>query len=89
MVPQLRYVDAAIGVGQNTLGQKVTYLLEEEIEEEQHGRFIKYINNNLAHPMPRLTEKETDIALFLCFCQHLQYNLTDKQMFVTDWQGMV
>ncbi|KZT55645.1 hypothetical protein CALCODRAFT_484634 [Calocera cornea HHB12733] len=63
------------------------YLVEELIDTDGHPeRLVKYINNGSAHPRV-LSGHEGDIALFLSFCQHLQYLETGGQVYVSDFQG--
>ncbi|KIK31948.1 hypothetical protein CY34DRAFT_102475, partial [Suillus luteus UH-Slu-Lm8-n1] len=59
------------------------YLVEEKI----HGRFVKYINNNSAVPADSLQGREVVIGLFLCFVQHVQYQLTNSMVYLSDFQG--
>ncbi|EGO27334.1 hypothetical protein SERLADRAFT_460554 [Serpula lacrymans var. lacrymans S7.9] len=83
-IPQLCVVHAGLAVPQDARhGRSAVYLLEEIIE----GKFIKYVNNNSATPRNGLGRAEHDIALFLCFAQHLQYWLSRGLVFLSDFQG--
>ncbi|KAF8417178.1 hypothetical protein L210DRAFT_926160 [Boletus edulis BED1] len=86
-IPRLRVVHAAVAVPHDSNGMNsttpATYLLEERI----HGDFVKYINNNSAAPLDRLNGKSREIAIFLCFTQHVQYFLTKGMVYLSDFQG--
>ncbi|KZT51412.1 hypothetical protein CALCODRAFT_443112 [Calocera cornea HHB12733] len=64
------------------------YLVEELIPTDgQPEKFVKYIHNSSA--VPRVTTGlEGNIATFLSFCQHVQYEATGKLVYVTDFQGV-
>ncbi|TCD65767.1 hypothetical protein EIP91_002206 [Steccherinum ochraceum] len=87
-MPPVRFVNAAIGqdLRQDKSSPK-TFLLEEEIEQEAHGHFVKYVHNRKPIPVSGLDKREKEIAEYLCFTQHVQYWKTGKLMFVTDYQG--
>jgi hypothetical protein len=83
-VPRLRLVYAAVAIPEDVSDRAgAAYLLEERIE----GKFIKYINNNSAAPAHHLRGKEEKIGLFLCFAQHVQYQLTNEVVYLSDFQG--
>ena len=90
-VPRLRYVHAAIGVqhrgSPDGKAKPVTYVIEEEICKEEHGRFCKYINNGAAVVLPGLSPKEKSIGEFLAFCQHVQWERTGNLIFTSDFQA--
>ncbi|EGO19533.1 hypothetical protein SERLADRAFT_374257 [Serpula lacrymans var. lacrymans S7.9] len=66
--PCLRMVNCALAVSQDQKdGRAAVYLIDEMIT----GKFVKYINNNAAVPRNKLTVAEHNIALFLCFAQHI------------------
>src|SRR5258707_7551039 len=83
LVPRLRLVHAALAIpaDANNLNNdfSVNYLVEERII----GKFVKYINNNQAVPAPGLGSKEADIGLFLCFVQHVQYQLSNEMVYLS------
>ncbi|PPQ67554.1 hypothetical protein CVT26_006855 [Gymnopilus dilepis] len=96
-VPRLRFVKAAIarsvrGTGPENSPNKApkdpssqsqtpghAYLLEELLPA--NTPFIKYIQNADAVPLQTPDEDGYDTGIFLCFIQHLQYNLTHGQAF--------
>ncbi|KAG1737366.1 hypothetical protein EDB19DRAFT_1636950 [Suillus lakei] len=85
LVLHLRLVHAALAVPIDTNNSDVGahYLVEEKIS----GKFLKYINNNSAVPVRGLHAKEANIALFLCFVQHIQYHLSNHMVYLSDFQG--
>ncbi|KAF5343235.1 hypothetical protein D9758_013406 [Tetrapyrgos nigripes] len=95
-IPNLRYVEAAVFVVLSdeikhsrscTIGPKHTYLLEERIAILPGQDFIKYIHNsNPVHPIAPDHAKYTT-ALFLVAVQHLQYEKTHENAYVSDFQG--
>ncbi|KAE9401194.1 hypothetical protein BT96DRAFT_818219, partial [Gymnopus androsaceus JB14] len=52
-----------------------------------NGTFTKYIHNGSPFPLLDGFEKDYDICLFLCACQHLQYSKTQELPYVSDYQG--
>jgi hypothetical protein len=86
-IPQVRYVRVALAVADNVT--RDTYLLEECIDEDSDGVFLKYINNNLNSPISRPDHPDRkEIGEFLAFAQHVQYLKTQKMAFVSDMQGL-
>jgi hypothetical protein len=85
-IPHMRFVKSALAIVHDT---RDTYLLEEVIDEDTEGNFIKYIGNGSAKPLDHLEGEKLNRARFLCFCQHLQYNMTKNLAFVSDFQGML
>jgi hypothetical protein len=61
--------------------------LEEVINEEVEGAFIKYIGNGSVKPYDFLKSEEQRRGEFLSFCQHVQYLKTKGLAFVGDFQG--
>ncbi|KZT50322.1 hypothetical protein CALCODRAFT_403403, partial [Calocera cornea HHB12733] len=61
-------------------------LIEELVQtKETSGGFLKFISNR--SPKPRFTVGPAGtVARFLSFLQHVQYNMTEKQAFVSDYQ---
>jgi hypothetical protein len=88
-IPQLRFIQAAIAIEQSssTSVKKVTFLLEEVIDENTEGPFRKYLNNVSPEPLVMETKEDKERAKFLAFSQHVQYWKTKKQVFVSDYQG--
>lgn len=78
--PQVRFVHAAIA---QTTDASKTFLIEERIP----GTFVKYISNSSPQPVEGLSADERKLAEYFCFCQHLQYLLTGKEFFLSDFQG--
>ncbi|KZT59694.1 hypothetical protein CALCODRAFT_430650 [Calocera cornea HHB12733] len=67
--------------------QHQTYLVEERIgTAEGSSPFFKYIHNSSPTPGTFLGV-EGDIALFLSFSQHAQYERTNGLVYVSDYQG--
>ena len=85
-IPRMRFVRSALAIVHDT---RDTFLLEEVIDEDNEGDFIKYIGNGSAKPLEHLEGEKLNQAIFLCFCQHLQYNMTKNLAFVSDFQGML
>ncbi|OAX35435.1 hypothetical protein K503DRAFT_793838 [Rhizopogon vinicolor AM-OR11-026] len=87
LVPRLRLVHAALAIpaDANNLNNDfgANYLVEERII----GKFVKYINNNQAIPAHGLGSKEADIGSFLCFVQHVQCQLSNEMVYLSDFQG--
>jgi hypothetical protein len=86
-VPQMRYVQAGLAISKDAEGRQNAYLLEEFIDSEDPGWFVKYLNNNSAKPRKFKDEKLTIRAEFLSFSQHVQFIETGSQAFVSDLQG--
>lgn len=87
VIPQMRFVQAALAVDQAADAEQQTYLLEEVVDPTVEGRFRKYINNNSAGPLSFASSEDTNRADFLAFSQHVQYWKTKKLVFVSDYQG--
>ncbi|KAH7904510.1 hypothetical protein BJ138DRAFT_1019060 [Hygrophoropsis aurantiaca] len=83
-VPQVRYVAAALATTVDEKGSH-TYLVEELINEKTEGKFIKYISNDKASPLPLGDPELYHIAEFLSFAQHVQY-IKSKKTLLTDPQ---
>ena len=96
-IPQLRFVNAAIAYAEKALvgapgtgtssgsSHRAAYLLEELLPVDRP--FIKYIHNAEAVPLQDINEQGHDIALFLCFIQHVQFIHTHGQAYISDFQG--
>ncbi|KAF9532558.1 hypothetical protein CPB83DRAFT_738630, partial [Crepidotus variabilis] len=91
-VMQFRFVHAVLAYaqkppdvsGKSQSSHCAVYMLEELLEKEQ---FVKYIHNTGSIPLPKWHETGFDIAVFLCFIQHVQYQITDRMIFISDFQG--
>jgi hypothetical protein len=83
-VPRVRFAWAALAIQQPN-GDNV-YMIEEQIP----GDFVKLINNNSAKVRKGSLGPEADVTLgaFLAFTQHVQYLKTQKQVFISDYQGL-
>jgi hypothetical protein len=95
-IPRLRYIKVALASNSTPTNHVPTqssekgsrsFLLEEYIDPEIHGEFVKYIHNQSLGPNRDLSEEKRNIALFLCFTQHVQYIVTGHLVFVSDYQG--
>ncbi|TDL18616.1 hypothetical protein BD410DRAFT_728351, partial [Rickenella mellea] len=87
-IPQLQWVRGGIAFTIQQDGRRGgCYIIEELVDSSKYGPFIKYIHNSSATPVEGLSASETDIALFLCFTQHVQWNKTGGQVFISDFQG--
>ncbi|KAF8424003.1 hypothetical protein L210DRAFT_3653609 [Boletus edulis BED1] len=95
-IPRLRFVEAGLlfayaadradstqGPGSKSGTVATTYLAEEIID----GDFFKYIHNGSASPRLFSDPMADDIAEFLAFTQHVQYNKTGGLVYVSDYQG--
>ncbi|KAH7904041.1 hypothetical protein BJ138DRAFT_1019694 [Hygrophoropsis aurantiaca] len=87
-IPQLRFVKAALATAVGEKGAQ-TYLVEESIDEKTEGKFVKYISNDRAAPLPLASPESAHIAEFLAFAQHVQFHKTKKLAFVSDFQGVL
>jgi hypothetical protein len=84
-VPSMQFVKSALAVADGTHD---TFLLEEVIDDPPNGTFVKYIGNGSVQPFDFLEGDEVHQAMFLSFCQHVQYMKTKSLAFVGDFQGM-
>lgn len=68
---------------------KMGYMLEELIsgDGENGVEFVKYIHNMDPVPTDTLSNREHKIAVFLCFTQHVQFEITGGTAFLADYQG--
>lgn len=92
--PQFRFVELTLALDSessrsldNRKQKKAVFLVEEVIAEDQQGPFRKYLNNVSPNPLQMTTKEDNDRARFLAFSQHVQYWKTEKQVFVSDYQG--
>ncbi|KAK7055921.1 hypothetical protein R3P38DRAFT_2849610 [Favolaschia claudopus] len=85
-VPAMRYVHAGIALP-NGGEEKTAFLVEEWIDTESEGLFVKYIHNSSAKPR-RFDDPAHEMrSQFLSFCQHVQYLKTDRAAYISDFQG--
>jgi hypothetical protein len=64
---------------------KMAFVIEELIPEAG-TKFVKYIGNDSAHLRVKVGELGYDTAVFLAFCQHVQWLKTG--VFISDYQGV-
>ena len=85
-IPKLRFIEAAIA----EVSEGSKFFLAEEWIDTSEDPFIKYINNNHAGTCisPEAPEETQNIANFLCFAQHVQYQVTSGTLITSDYQGM-
>ncbi|KIJ62107.1 hypothetical protein HYDPIDRAFT_95192 [Hydnomerulius pinastri MD-312] len=99
-IPRIRFVDAALilaysdrpnapqGPGALKHGRVSTvYLAEELIEDPTDNGFFKYIHNGNPVPRKQPNEAANEMAQFLGFTQHVQYDKTGGQVYISDYQG--
>ena len=84
-VPEMRFVRAGLAIAQTEA--KDAFMVEEWIDPERDGEFVKYIHNNSGQPRRFNDPKYNSRAQFLSFCQHVQYLKTDKAAYISDFQG--
>ena len=81
-IPSMRFVKNAL-----LIGDAKAYMVEEVIDEETDGIFVKYIGNGSVIPLDFLTGPAAYRAKFLAFAQHVQYLKTKGLAFIGDFQG--
>ncbi|KLO09967.1 hypothetical protein SCHPADRAFT_833213 [Schizopora paradoxa] len=91
-IPQFQYVAAAFATeafiaSSGVKKIKNSWLIEQRIVAEEQGTWRKYINNDSPTPLRLSNDENRMRARFLCFTQHVQYMMTGKLAFVTDYQG--
>lgn len=90
-IPKVRFVRAGLAVGQKAINNRSTaragYLLEEYIDPMIEGPFTKYIHNGDAVPLLDYDDSGYNVAQYLCFAQHVQYEKTGQAAYVSDFQG--
>ena len=94
-VPEVRFVNAAIGLsmpkdqtGTKGLPYSGCFVLEEIIHIPEGAKFTKFIGNASAKPLVQPGEEGYEEAVFLAFCQHVQYEKTQGMAYISDLQGM-
>ncbi|CAK5267931.1 unnamed protein product [Mycena citricolor] len=91
-IPIMEFVKVGLGSGllpskDGSSMEKKVYLIEEYIDPAVEGRFHKYIGNGSTIPLQQTTKEDKNRAAFLSFTQHVQYMLSGKQIFLSDYQG--
>jgi hypothetical protein len=95
IIPLFRFVEAGVAVvvkplettsaGQPST-QRATYLLEEMLPGSP-AEFVKYLNNFEATTIFERGDSEYELAEFLMFMQHVQYQITHGTAYISDFQG--
>ncbi|KZO98645.1 hypothetical protein CALVIDRAFT_465332, partial [Calocera viscosa TUFC12733] len=93
-IPQVRFVESGLfrvtqanpGKDKKKSRSGLTYLVEELIEAAENDGFLKYLHNASAVPR-EFAGKKGDIAAFLSFSQHLQFDKTGGLVYISDYQG--
>ncbi|KAJ7512705.1 hypothetical protein B0H11DRAFT_2301998, partial [Mycena galericulata] len=83
-IPDLRFIQAGLAISED--GKQV-FLVEESIRSSLNGEFRKFINNRNVIPTTFTDLDDAMRGRFLAFTQHLQYWLTLKLFFISDYQG--
>jgi len=89
-IPELRYTRAMVAIAQGD--SEKAFIVEELIysdEGEGEPQFRKYIDNRHPKSLLNISEptKAHNIAYFLLFSQHFQWQKTHVGAFVSDYQG--
>ncbi|PPQ85881.1 hypothetical protein CVT25_015773, partial [Psilocybe cyanescens] len=93
-IPNLCFVHAGIAFAQKEIDAigsahsslRASYILKELIQSTELP-FQKYIHNSNAIPLQEPWEKGYNMGIFLCFVQHIQYQETAHQAYISDFQG--
>ena len=84
LVPALHFTSCGLAC---TDDRSIIYLVEELVDANVEGRYVKYVNNADPKPLSFLPGDEyINVANFLCFSQHVQY-MTTRLAYVSDFQG--
>lgn len=88
-IPALRFVEGGIGVSNSGVlhGKPENLQTTFIVEEALIGRWVKYIGNGSAAPALKSSDVEYELAEYLCFVQHAQYEKTGYFAYVSDFQG--
>ena len=88
-IPELRYTRTMVAVVQDSKDEKAFYIEEWIDTDEGDRQFVKYLNNRL--PVSCLSifapPQAYNIAEFLIFAQHVQWQKTNLAVFTSDYQG--
>ncbi|KAJ7630219.1 hypothetical protein FB45DRAFT_832782 [Roridomyces roridus] len=84
-IPVMRFVSAGLAISQSN--QQEAFMVEEWIDPETQGPFVKYIHNNSGRPRDFERADHQIRAEFLSFCQHVQYFKTNGAAYISDFQG--
>ena len=84
LIPKMDFVKSVLAISET---DQEVFLLEEVINEEVEGPFIKYIGNGSVTPYNFLKGDEHRQGEFLSFCQHVQFLKTKGLAFFSNFQG--
>ncbi|KZS86375.1 hypothetical protein SISNIDRAFT_390702, partial [Sistotremastrum niveocremeum HHB9708] len=82
-IPVLCFAAAGVAISVQHGTKDGVWILERNIP----GQFHKYINNNSLEPNRKLKAAYYRVAVFLCFCQHMQFIFTERRCIIADYQG--
>ena len=90
-IPKLCFTSTMVAIINEANAKEKAFLIEKWIHiDDEDCQFVKYIDNQ--YPMSRLTftspPKAFDIAEFLLFAQHVQWQKTNFAAFTSDYQGV-
>ena len=87
-IPTLRFTRGLIAIVQNTSVEKA-FIVEEMIDLGSAHPFTKYLDNRFPiSRIPQSAPSDTqNIADFLIFAQHVQWEKTQRSAFISDFQG--
>ncbi|KAJ6537556.1 hypothetical protein DFH09DRAFT_1369095 [Mycena vulgaris] len=83
-IPLMRFVQGGLAISED--GSKI-FLIEEAIRVIEHGPFHKFMHNRNVKPIPLKDADDATRGRFLAFTQHLQYWMTLKLFFLSNYQG--
>ncbi|VDC06847.1 unnamed protein product [Peniophora sp. CBMAI 1063] len=86
----IRFVGAALAklaMPGTTVKGYGAFMVEEYISPSEHGLFRKYLDNRSPVIPAGLSERDHDMADYLTCLQHVQYECSDRTLFVADYQG--
>lgn len=87
-IPRLQFVETALALGHQSGSTSISTLPVFMVEEKINGSWQKYLHNGSARIPSHLSEKDTILAEFLAFTQHVQYLRTNGLAFISDYQGV-
>ncbi len=85
--PDISFVHAMLAICQQGSIKRI-FLIEELLENSEMDPFVKFVHNTNQVPSSNLFGSRAEIAEYLCFIQHVQYEATKQTSFVSDWQGL-
>jgi hypothetical protein len=73
-------------ISTNPMGDlQMAFIIEQFIPQTAKTKFVKYIGNNSGEILLSQDDSGYDLALFLSFCQHVQWLKTG--VYISDYQG--